>query len=975
MTPSRAAIASLFFWLLLIAAPAHAADVEFFEKRIRPLFVEHCFQCHGENPSKVKGGLRLDTAAAIRKGGDSGALFVAGDPDKSLLIKAVRYADPDLQMPPKGKKLAPAQIADLERWVAGGAPLPPDVVMEADPIASARTNWAFRAPVKPPVPAVTNTAWVKSPIDAFVLAKIEAEARHRNLPLAPAEPADKRTLLRRATYDLTGLPPTPAEIAEFLADDSPGAFAKVVERLLASPRYGEKWGRHWLDVVRYTDSFDARGIGGEADVPEAWRYRDWMVEAFNRDLPYDQFILQQLAGDILATNVPGRFDTNALIATGVYVIGEWGTGDADKEKMLTDIVDDQIDVTGRGFLGLTLACARCHDHKFDPISTRDYYALAGIFFSSHILPSPGVKTAGSPVLRIPLAPPEVLARREQAEKRVAKLERELDRRAGAASFTAANRGEFNQPTLAAIHAPGADLPNAVANSGDEPIRFLTITLPGRSVALHPSPERNAAAVWLSPITGEVEVSGRVADADDKCGNGFEWTLYHGTNALTSGKVNNGQTELLTSTNLSVSRNDLVQLVVKPRGKDHSCDTTVVELRVQQRDATNEWRLPHDVVADLPKSANTGAWHFISFAGQPPTKLESALSPEERAAQESARGELAALRKELERKIPVAHGLREGGTPQSAHAGIRDARVHIRGKYDRLGDVVPRRFPTVLAGDEQPRLGTNTSGRLELARWIASPTNPLTARVMVNRLWQHHFGEGIVRTPNNFGKLGTPPTHPELLDWLAHRFVESGWSIKAMHRLLMLSATYQQSSRGCVAGDSRVETLDPENLSFARASRRRLTAEEIRDAMLFTGGELDMATGGPSVNDLNTRRRTLYVMTVRSDKSTYRMLFDAPDAQTMAEKRIDSTVAPQALFMLNHPFAAARASALSQRARKQAGDDAARVRWLYEALYSRLPSEAESALATRILTSSGDPETAWLRYCQVLLCANEFVYVD
>ncbi len=981
---------TLLFFSATVVVAADSASPEFFEKQVRPIFADHCYECHSATAKKVKGGLKLDTPEAIARGGESGALFVAGDPEKSLLIKAVRYADPDLQMPPKDKKLVAAQITLLEQWVKLGAPMPAasnQLSVISESVAVARTNWAFVSPRDPAVPKVADADPHWTSIDAFLIAKMEREgartvtsARTSDSPIARTRPsallprAGKRTLIRRATYDLTGLPPTPEEVDAFVKDNSTNAFATLVERLLASPRYGEKWARHWLDVVRYTDAFDSRGIGGEADVPEAWRYRDWVVNAFNSGLPYDQFVMQQIAGDILATNTPGRFDTNALIATGVFAFGEWGGGDADKEKMLTDIVDDQIDVTGRGFLGLTLACARCHDHKFDPISTRDYYGLAGIFFSSHILPGPGAKTAGSPVLRIPLATSADLAARQAREQRVSELEKQIAAKSGVTLLTRAERGQLNQPTLSALHpSDGTDLPNAVANSGDVAINFLTIDLPAHALAIHPSPDKNAGAAWVSPLDGEVELSGRIADADGKCGNGIEWFLSHGTNDFRRGKFDNGGRQEITPTNLVVRSGELITLAVAPRGKDHSCDTTEIELRIRERGGEREWRLPQDVTADLPGRANTGAWHFIAFAGTPPRTLQSKLSDAEKEKIAAAKQELASLRPELERKIPVAHGLREGGTPQSAYAGFHDSPILIRGKYDRRGEVVPRQFPSVLGGGGQSPIADNRSGRLELAKWTANGGNPLTARVMVNRIWQNHFGEGIVRTPNNFGKLGAPPTHPELLDWLAHRFVESGWSIKAMHRLIMNSAAYQ--SQCSVISNQLSVAGDPANELFSRFNRRRLTAEELRDALLFVSGQIDFTMGGPSINDLATKRRTLYVMTIRSDKSNYRSLFDAPDAQTIAEKRIDSTVAPQALFLMNSPFVLKQAGALADRVLKREGDDAARVRWLYELLYSREPSAREWEIGSRVTSTESDRTAAWTRYCQVLLCANEFIYVD
>ena len=1066
------------------------------------MLVEHCYECHSATSKKVKGDLLLDTREGMLKGGENGAVIVPGDPEKSRLITAVRYTDPDLQMPPKNKKLAEAQIADLVVWVKMGAPDPrtnatPAIANNSDmeeQIREARRTWAFRLPQTPPLPKVRNEAWVKSSIDRFILKRLEEKN------LSPAPLADKRTLIRRATFDLIGLPPTVEEVNTFLADTSTNAFATLIDRLLASPHYGERWARHWLDVVRYTDSFDARGIGGEADVPESYRYRDWVVNAFNRDLPYDEFIMQQIAGDILATNGP-VFDPQKLIATGVYVIGEWGTGDADKEKMLTDIVDDQVDVTGRAFLGVTLACARCHDHKFDAISTRDYYAMAGIFFSSHILPNPGAKTAGSPVLRIPLASPAEVAARKQREERIKELERQIEtttdeqvsdfaRRelretqrylAAAAeyhrsqdhvsnirSFAEQNgvRAEIlrfwlsylgndqlalltkqvkkvaGKDGLDALQIEGKDNPSVTANSTDEPVSFVTITLPPRTLAVHPSPKGGVAAAWRSPIAGAVEIRSRTIDADDKCGNGIEWQLNHrsGREAkqLATGKLDNGAKAESPTTNATVAVGDLIELVVLPRGA-YECDTTVIDLDVSETSGSKrKWNLTREIVPSLHAGnphadalGNSEVWHFYD-AGAETRKipapdsllakwvanpddtniiksiataltsgkietnalnggLEQAykeLSDPRRSVGQEVRkdsfifrsevqshlgalkGELAELKKNQTATFPVAHGFQESGTPKSAYEGFHDTKVHVRGRYDRLGDIVPRAFPRLLAGFDQRRIDDG-SGRLQLARWVASAENPLTARVMVNRLWQHHFGEGVVRTPNNYGKLGTPPTHPELLDYLGTEFVKSGWSIKAMHRATMLSATYQQLSV------PNPETLraDPENQLFGRMNRRRLEAEMLRDSLLTVAGKLDTAQGGSAVRDLNSNRRTLYVMTIRSDRATYQALFDAPDPTTIAESRAVSTVAPQALFLLNHPFALAQTRELAARAMQVGPTELeGKIKWLYETLYSRAPTEQEVNIGRTALGDVAD-QPAWERYCQILLCANEFVYID
>ena len=1138
--------------LALALAPtgARAQDTEFFEKKIRPLLVEHCYECHSAGAKKLKGNLLLDTKQGMLKGGDEGPAIVPGDPDRSRLIEAIRYTNENLQMPPD-KRLSDAQIADLVEWVRMGAPFPEPKLAAPAPAAApaktidyteARKAWAFQKPREHPVPGVKRPDWAKTDLDRFILARLEARG------LSPASPADKRALIRRATFDLTGLPPASTDVDAFVMDDSPDAFAKVVDRLLASPAYGERWARHWLDVVRYTDSFDARGIGGDADVPESWRYRDWVVSAFNRDLPYDQFVKSQIAGDLLPAPQPGKLNVDGLVATGVYVIGEWGTGDADKEKMLTDIVDDQIDVTGRAFLGLTLACARCHDHKFDPISTQDYYGLAGIFFSSHILPDLGAKTAGSPVMRVPLLGPDEIKTREEQKTRLAELDKQADKlldeqiaalakellpqldkyllaafdysrrppdqaAVGIADFAAARQlnpyalrqwvNMTGSGPLALLTTPvevvdgqaavkglrpagdgKKDTPNVVVNTSNAPVTFKTITLPVRSLAVHPSPTTSVAVGWRSPISGTVRVTGRVMDADRNCGNGITWGLglrlpSGGTLELLTGNVENGSSQDIIMgraadrlASLAVEAGQMLQLSVSPKG-EYSCDTTVVELEISEVGGQQRvWSLSRDVVPDLlaaggganphaDKHGNTGVWHFYdlgegaapagfgsdsiianwfraSAAASAPgvdpaaakaklqgpasavkavvVAISSAVEKMKAAGKETRtvtgsngdlyraltdprgtfwaaaradasalsgplkdkiaalRAEQTALRQAIDQPTPMAHGLQEGGTPKTPYAGFHDAKVHVRGRYDRLGDVVPRRFPVLLAGDKQSRI-TNGSGRMELARWIASAENPLTARVMVNRIWQHHFGEGIVRTPNNYGKLGSPPTHPELLDWLAVQFVKSGWSMKAMHRMIMLSAAYQQST----IPDPATLKADPENLLLGRMNRRRLDAEELRDALLSVTDKLDRTLGGKAIKELETPRRTLYVMTVRSDRSNYRALFDAADPAAIVEKRVESTVAPQSLFLLNSPFALAQTKALAELALKQPGlDDARRIDWLYQRLYARPPKPEEKELGLQVVrdgAAGADAAAAWEQYCQVLLCANEFVYVD
>ncbi|MFN3650149.1 MAG: PSD1 and planctomycete cytochrome C domain-containing protein [Armatimonadota bacterium] len=1124
---------------------APTAETEkLFEEKVRPLLFEKCFSCHGD--TKQFGDLRLDSRAALLKGGTTGPAVVPGDPEKSLLIQAVHQSGA-LKMPPAGK-LTPAQVADLERWVRLGAYWPEP--RGGKPKAAEAPHWAF-LPVRPQrPPAVKDSAWARNPIDAFLRARLEAAG------LPPAAPADRRTLIRRVTFDLIGLPPTPAEVQAFVSDRSPDAFEKVVDRLLASPHFGERWGRHWLDLVRYCDSFDARLLGENnggnvMDVRDAWRYRDWVVSALNRDLPYDRFLTHQVAGDLLTAR--GEAGVDGIIATGMLAIGNWGGGDADKEKLLTDIADDQLDVVSRTFMGVTLSCARCHDHKFDPFTTQDYYALAGIFFSTHILENVGPKTNGPPMLRIPLLTPAEKQARERYAARAAELEGELKRETEAAYTAHAQKmlpetaryltaaweatrggGTAGLERLAAerglqpaalsrwidylglsdyplMTVPvsahlgveqifawkgAADTPSLTVNATDREQTLFTFKLPPRSVSVHPGPSNGVAVNWTSPLSGEVEVTLAAADADPVSGDGVAWALDHrgtgGVRELAAGNLPNGGAGGTASpVTVRVARGETLQLLILPKN-GHGWDTTTVRFTLREKDGARAWDLAEDVIPDPllggrgnprpDRYGNAGVWSFRDMADRSrgggirsddpalaawsealrtapagdaarprieaaaaafarSFQLVDARSPfwpaagGESALEAPARERLARLRAALEehrRQAPppvqYANGAQEGGVPGSPHAGVHDVPVHIRGSYSRLGEVVPRRFPVVLAGEQQPPLREG-SGRLELARWLASPENPLTARVMVNRVWQHLFGEGLVRTPSNFGKLGEPPTHPELLDYLASVFTSPasgdtsvagagterrsdgetervrtaalrgpavasgskgskfiphpssfipqeglGWSVKRLIRLMVLSSAYQQSS----AGDPRTEARDPDNRLFGRQNRRRLEAELLRDSLLAVTGTLDRRQEGPATRDFNDPRRTLYQMTVRSDRSGYGPLFDVADPTAHVDRRTVSTVAPQALFMLNHPFVLARAKTLAERVRREAPESLSRIRLAYLLLYGRPPRSAELALGQQFLReaeAAGQGERAWEEYALVLLCANEFTYVD
>ncbi len=1129
---------STFGLLLAFSAGAAAAgenttfspeDLDFFESRVRPILAERCFSCHGEG-EEIEGSLRLTSRSGVMSGGDTGPAAASGDPATSLLVEAISYRS-ELQMPPEGK-LSDAEIDALTQWVVRGLPWPPEADQPAvEPAAGEgfkitdehRKFWAFQPLAHVEPPAIASASWAAGTIDRFILAKLEAAG------LEPAEPADRRTLIRRATFDLTGLPPTAEAIDAFVNDPSPEAYAKVVDRLLASPQYGERWGRHWLDLVRYTDSFDSRLDDRVIpyDCHAAWRYRDWVVDAFNRDLPYDQFVVNQIAGDSLPAENGVSLNVPGTIATGMLAIGHWGGGDADKEKLLTDIADDQVDVTCRAFLGLTVACARCHDHKFDPIATADYYGLAGIFMSTHILSDAGPKGGSPLMLRVPLETNETQRLKAEYDAKVASVTAELESlrknefakmatrlvgdveryllaawdyahwngeapRPPVEAFAAerglegfavrgwvealeVNQGSllstrvenlFNRPGLIEWRGAG-DTPSLIANSTAEPISFLSILMPPRSVAIHPSPAAGVAVQWRAPQAGTFRVTGYVHDGDGACGNGVDWAVNvrkgGAESQVAGGAIDNGGRQEFGVANatgpnpiteLALAANDSVSVAVLNRG-DHSCDTTVVELTITEVASGRVWNLAQDVLTD-PLEGGRGnphrdaygspaVWRFLDPAGQRSAPLvghallrawyevavqdDRSNGAKEEAAQ-AARAVQEAVDRGVQSPIPpesdpaasvyaflispespfwgddaglptatqaelarrsseltslqaspppdpgYAHGCAEGGCPLSPQEGIHDSRIHIRGRYDRLGPIVPRRFPEVLAGADQPPINEG-SGRRQLAEWIARPEHPLTARVMVNRIWQHHFGEGLVRTPSNFGKLGEPPTHPELLDYLADEFIESGWSIKAMHRQIMLSATYQLSSQASAAALEK----DGDNRLLSRMNRHRLDAEQLRDSLLVAAGQLDPTRGGESTRDVNSPRRTLYLMTSRSDRTTFRDLFDGADSTAVVDKRIVSTVAPQALFMLNSPFVLKQAELLAMRVTSAAPDDDARIDQLYRWLFGRTPDQTERDVAKSLLThwrAGGDAAAeakAWQQYCQTLVCSNEFAFVD
>ena len=798
-------------WLMLLTALGVAvrvpgaeltpAQTEFFEGKIRPILADNCYKCHSAQSEKIKGGLLLDTRAGVLKGGDSGAAIVPGNPDESLLIKAVRYTDPDLQMP-KNKKLPDDAIAALETWVRMGAPDPRTEAIPKKFAESSKNHWAWKPVKSPSIPEVTDAEWCQTPVDHFILAKLEASG------LKPNAAADKRTLIRRATFDLIGLPPTPEEVEDFVADDATNAFAKVVDRLLASPHYGERWGRHWLDVARYSDTKGQprRQIEDQA-YPFAWTYRDYVIRSFNDDKPYNIFIQEQLAADQLTTAV--RNPTN-LTALGFLTVGDHFMG------MQNDIINDRIDVVCKGFMGLTVTCARCHDHKFDPIPQQDYYSLHGIFASC-------------------VEPP--------LEPVVSKI----------------------------VHTP-------------------------------------------------------------------EFQAYY-----------------------------------------------------KQRQALGQKAV--DLQASIPKLRKQGMQEMIKQTQRELRETEHAIS------------ELEMTNAAAPERAMV---LEDAFKPH-------DSPVFLRGDPGNKGPLAPRRFLAVLSGPVRPNY-TMGSGRVELARDIASSRNPLTARVMINRIWEHHFGEGFVPTPDDFGTMSEPPSHPELLDYLAWNFMTNGWSIKKVHRLILLSSVYQENC----ANNARFAQVDPGNRLLWRANIRRLEYEPLRDSLLAIGGLLDTNLYGRPVDfkrNPDSTRRTIYGYVDRANIDDVLVNFDFATPDMVTGVRHQTTVPQQALFLMNSPQVIELAKRLvAMRAFLDCTNDEERLQFLYERIYQRLPAAEETALGMEfvsqtqvlgepvpamadsepqprlkpngkpfkkqgkaggrnVVLKSRAPLTAWQEYAQALLQGNETSFVD
>ena len=929
---AAAACLSSWAWAAEPAPSPPAEQIEFFEKQIRPLLVKNCVDCHG--PDAQEAGLRLDTRAGLLHGAAGAPIFVPGKPDQSKLVEVTRYTG-KVQMPPDGKMPSEA-VAALAKWVELGAPWPVESAAPAtggspaapaaptigERIAQARAgHWALQPVRRPELPAVRQAAWVQTPVDAFILARLEREG------LGPAPPADRRALLRRVYFDLWGLPPTFEEVEAFVADTSPDALARVVDRLLDSPRYGERWGRHWLDLARYGDTRGYTLNGGERRYPYAYTYRDYVIRAFQDDKPFDQFVLEQLAADLLPS---ARERPETLAALGFLTVGR---------RFLSqhDTLDDRIDVTIRGLQGLTVGCARCHDHKFDPLTMGDYYALYGVFNS---VDEPG---------DLPLLGPEPQTP-EYADyaKKLAALEAEVD------ALVTSEAAKLTEETRARV------------------VEYVVEVARRRLGAAAPPADPDEP--------GDMDLRPRMIDRwrvrMDRAHSGPDpvWRVWRHFTSVPPAELPKHVTRLLAELRARVDSPDPAKRV-NARAvavlEQHPPKTLLDVAETLGRllaEADAAWKRqqaekgPGQPADRLPDAALEELRQELYAPGSPAVVLPSEVTG---IWSRAVRNKYDALRRKVDEHKVTHPGAPPRGMVVVDAGQPREPRVFLRGNPATPGPQTPRRFLEVLAGPNPPEFPKTSSGRLELARAIVDPQNPLTARVLVNRVWSFHFGRGLVDTPSDFGVRTPPPTHPELLDWLAADFMAEGWSIKRLHRAILLSATYQQASGAQTAAVDaaaraawhqtarRAEAVDPENRLLWRQHRRRLELEPMRDAMLAVAGRLDLTAGGRPVELWQapySTRRTVYGFIDRQDLPGVFRVFDFADPDVSTADRPETTVPQQALFALNSPFVREQAQAASAKARAAGADEVARIDALVRLVWSRRPSAEETARCREFLAA-------------------------
>ena len=992
-------LASILLALSTIGSAIADSGTAFFEKQIAPILKRRCYDCHSHESGKAKGGLVLDSRVGWEQGGGGGGpAIVPGKPDESLLIEAVRYANDDLLMPPK-QKLPADEIELLEKWVANGAPDPRK--SKAPKIDSAKL-WALKPIRKQAPPQVSKQNWVRDDIDRFLLKRLETEG------LKPASAADRHTLLRRVTFDLTGLPPTPKEIEAFINDKSADAFENVVDRLLNSDAFGDHWARHWFDLSCYAD---LAGVGGRTLIRDAWRYRDYVIASLNTDKPFDQFIHEQIAGDHMPWDTIER-RRELIIATGFLAIGPYTISNYIKKQLDADVVDHQIDRIGRVFLGQTISCARCHDHKFDPVPTADYYAMAGIFHSTLTTSydGPGVWSTITEI---------ELPKTKSSQDELVRRKREIAKLRTRQNVTRAEQ------TALLLQIPGGSDANVLTlekpiAANEKGISYAVSFQAGPSVwagAGQATTKENGLQVDVLREDGSV-LSGyshhpgawsRKKNAQQMKPVGFAYTgdgsgdvrIRLTTSTPGRPKFGGAIDDLTVSNHKQIVYSEDFDSLVLGKGKGVQAHTG---LRVHAFARVPGWiggGINHTHAVDLGKGDI--AVQFYGGRTPPLEKAKPKTEPEKRAF-----AEVKKLSVELAKITKQLGDLKEEDEPEHALA-VRDiedpsdSSIYRRGDFQNLGEVVSRGFLNAVNVSKHYDIPEQTSGRLQLAQWLTDPENPLTSRVLINRVWHHLFGQGLVRTVDYFGVHGETPSHPKLLDFLAHRFrADDQWSLKKTVRRLVLSRAYRMSS----VHDAKAAATDPDNRLLWRMPRRRLPAESIRDAMLAVSGQLDPARGGPSLGlelkgnmrglggnvnlptwggktaDYIKNRRTVYLPFRRARPAgelEILGIFDFPHPNDITGARANTTVATQALFLMNGPFVKQQAAQLAQRLAKEEADETTRVKRLYLLTLNRPPNadEIESAMA---FLNQGETDfkkngrdQAWSQLCHAILGSNDFLF--
>ncbi len=919
MRSLRLALPLFLVCLTREAVAEDRAAVEQFEQKIRPLLVEKCLECHGTK--KQQGNLRLDTRAALLKGNESGAAVVVGQPGESRLLQVLAYKTDDIQMPPAGK-LSDAEIAAVTQWIQQGAVWPENSApMTADTNApDPAKHWSFQPMQSTTPPAVKAVAQVRNAIDAFLLSSLEQAG------LSYSDPAPRATWLRRATFDLWGLPPAYADVVSFENDSSPDAEAQVIERLLASPRYGERWARYWLDIARYADT-KGYVFTEEPRYPYAYTYRDYVIDAFNEDKPYNRFIREQLAADQLDLGD----DTRDLAALGFLTVGRRFLNNTH------DIIDDRIDVVTRGLLGLTVGCARCHDHKYDPIPTADYYSLYGVFASTN-------EPKDLPII----GPSHRRADYEKFAAELGKRQAELQQYEVAAAEKIA--GDARQKVgeyLALIAQPQGESPGKAARAlvTGEPrpaiVKRWRDFLAQR--AKQPDPIFGPWHKWMGKSGDDFTQAVSAWQAEPAVTEGPDRVHPRVRQTLAAGSIQS-------PVELANVYGELLAAV----------NQQWLTLKEKQPEATA-----------LPDAADEELRQVLYAAGTPPS-----VTAEEAKAlyQRDERNKQRDLAKKIENLQATSPGAPPRAMIVADNAKPFDPRIFIRGNSGRPGDHVPRRFLAAVSGPERKPFA-HGSGRLDLADAIVNPQNPLTARVIVNRVWQHHFGQGLVRSEGDFGLRGEQPTHPALLDHLALRFMEAGWSLKWLQREIMTSAAYRQASVDRPAA----RAIDPENRLLWKMPRQRLELEALRDSWLAAADRLDESLGGrpyDSITDPKTGRRTIYGLVNRNDLPNVFRAFDFANPDASDPERPQTSVPQQTLFAMNSPFVldqARRAAATTATI----AEPAARVEALTQQILSRRATPAEIEMATAYVQQAGTAPglNPWERLAQILMLTNEFLFVD